>query len=140
MEAQTLKAPPAEAKQSLEPILVMGQASEFATLADCMLRFEVEGQAYAYHYHSFALANYSKVLCKMFASTSKDGWEAGVQAIFAGHQRLVALVLAMTHGSPDVKSMISKLGSIQPLSWFEIEDLLRLVEKLDAPVLLKVMH
>lgn len=114
---------------------------EFLNLADLKVKLTTGGVTVVFPCYSAFLAKASKVLCKMFASTAKEGWEKGVTAIFNGHRiRPVRLVLAMMHGIPDVNAMMIKLKTPWPMTWVEIEDLLFLANKLDAKRISEVRH
>ena len=74
----------------------------------------------------------------MFLSTPKGGWANGVASMFIGHQKkTVELVLAMIHGSCNVTAMCKGMG-FESINHEELEDLLRLSHKLDAPKLTNV--
>lgn len=55
------------------PLLADGQEPEFAQLADLELIFPQKSCIVVLPCHSCALARHSKVLCRMFASTDRDG-------------------------------------------------------------------
>lgn len=121
-------------------LLVNGQDEEFANLADLELTLKRGEESIVFPCHSSLLASASKVLCHMFVSTEKDGWEKGVNAMFAGHGvKSVRLVLAMMHGKPGVEHMMHKLD-MPSIEWVEIEDLLVLANKLDAKWIAEVRH
>ena len=91
--------------------------------------------------HSSLLARSSQVFGEMFLSTPKEGWANGVASMFNGHQKkIVDLVLAMIHGSFDVAAMLKGMGFEGTLGLDELEDLLRLAHKLDAPKLMNVRY
>ena len=109
-------------------LLADEQPEEFADLADLQIVIDGDKRT-TFLCFSSLLARESKVLCTMFSSTPKEGWADGVTSMFNRHQKkTVELVLAMVHSS-------SFSGC---LSLDELEDLLRLVHKLDAPKLMNV--
>lgn len=139
--AEGSTAVPCSVKVDTAPLLANKQDEDFATLADLKLVWNDGEETFVLPCHSCALASASKVLCKMFASTEKGGWQNGVDAIFVGHLLTsVRLVLAMAHGRPDVGAMMNELDIASPLSWTEIEDLFVLVNKLDATWLAEVRN
>ena len=120
-------------------LLADGQPEEFIEIAD--LQFEFGEEKSSYLCHSSLLLRSSKVFCEMFVSTPEAGWANGVAKMFDGHQKkTVQLVLAMIHGSRDVRAMLKGMGFDRTLSLDELEDLLRLAHKLDAPKLMNVRY
>ena len=118
-------------------LLADGQPQHFCDLADLRLEFGEERSSYLCH--SSFLGRSSQVFGEMFLSTPKEGWANGVASMFNGHQKKIfELVLAMIHGSCDVEAMLTGMSVEGSLSLDELEDLLRLAHKLDAPKLMDV--
>jgi hypothetical protein len=120
-------------------LLADGQPHQFLELADLQVALVAGDEITFFPCHSSLLARGSKFFGDMFLSTPKEGWASGVVSMFAGHQmKTIELVLAMMHGSCDVSSMLAGMGFHDPLDLDELEDLLRLVHKLDAPKMMNV--
>ena len=126
------------------PILGNGEAAELADLADLKITHKDNSRVTIFRCHSSALACQSKVICKMFAATDKEGWEAGLNALFAGHRAdSVNIVLSMMYGGPNMvtSNLLNSMGdSSAPKSWPEVEDVMRLLQKLDVPKALDVSY
>lgn len=116
-------------------LLIDGQATEYVELADLNIKIG----SLLLPCHSSALAKESKVLCRMFASTSRDSWEGGVTAAVQGHLLTnVHLFFALCHNTNNIRAVRSKLGLRDAKEWVEVQDLLVLVHKLDCHRILTV--
>jgi len=74
----------------------------------------------------------------MFSSTPREGWHAGVSAVFKEHSYEARMtVLAMIHGSLDVRAVRSFLNLESNIDLEVLEDLLKLAHKLDAPQIME---
>ena len=121
------------------PILGNGEAAELADLADLKITHKDNSRVTIFRCHSSVLACQSKVICKMFAATDKEGWEAGLNALFAGHRAdSVNIVLSMMYGGPNM--VTSNLLNSATKSWPEVEDVMRLLQKLGVPKALDVSY
>lgn len=117
-------------------LLADGQPPRFVELAHLYVRLGEHVYACNAHF----LARLSQLICETFTSTARQGWASGIAALIQGHrEENWTLLLAMIHGTVNVQKMRASLGMPRAcVDWDELEDLLQLAHKLDAPVILQV--